>query len=83
MTPEEFRDRLAFLEARANVALGAATNRLTNRMYAGGRYTYLAPVLASMALAPLRADIDAWLAREVEALEIEFYGPLLADLAEE
>lgn len=83
MSPEQFRERLAGLEARANLVLGDATNRLTNRMYAGGRYCDLAPVLAGMSLAPLRDEIDAWLAREVDALETEFYGPLLADLVED
>lgn len=83
MTPDEFRERLAGLEARANVALGDATNRLTNRMYAGGRYTDLAGVLANMVLAPQRAKIDAWLEREVAALETEFYAPLLAELTPE
>ena len=73
MTGEEFRRRIALLEAQANMAYGSIVNRRTGN---AGRYWALGSVIAAWSSEPARQAIDAWLAAETEALELEFYGAL-------
>jgi hypothetical protein len=71
MTGDEFRQRLAAIEAKANMAYGARVNRRTGN---GGRYWALGSVIAEMSCHQWLGIVDAWVRRETEALELEFYS---------
>ncbi len=73
MTGDEFRRKIALLEAQANMAYGAYVNRRTGN---AGRYWALGSVIAAMHSESYRVAVDAWLANKVEALETEFYETL-------
>jgi hypothetical protein len=71
MTGEEFRQKIAEIEAKANMAYGAYINRRTGN---GGRYWALGSVIAELGSARQRETIDQWMATEIEAVETEFYS---------
>jgi hypothetical protein len=73
MTAEDFRERLALLEAKANIAYGAMVNRRAGN---GGRYWALGSVIAAMSSEQEKKQIEAWLVRETFELEGEYYTPL-------
>ena len=76
MTPEEFRDRLAAIEADVNRLFVEALNEQAKRnppWNRGGRYWALgAESLDAMVLRP---QFEAMLKERVEDLEREFYAP--------
>ncbi len=71
MSGEEFRARIAELEAKANMAYGAYVNRRSGN---GGRYWALGAVIAAMSSENQRRIIEVWLHQETESLEAEFYA---------
>lgn len=71
MTDDEYHHRREEIEARANLAYGAALNRRTP---SGGRYWALGQQIAAMALEPLRTDIETWMRDELETLERQYFA---------
>jgi hypothetical protein len=71
MTGDEFRVKLAQIEARANMAYGACVNRRTAN---GGRYWALGAIIAVMATERQRQSIKHWMDQAIHDLEEEFYS---------